>query len=335
MPKSLLNFVKVSISIGLAVFLLYLVFRNENWEDFLRQANSVDYTWVTISIVLSLIAYAARAYRWNILLEPLGYKLKTSRTMLAVLVGYLANLALPRLGEITRCGVLNRNDKVAIPAALGSVVTERIIDVVTLLVLILLSLVIESDRLFTFLNEAYKDLNLPSYIIWAVISVGIAGLAILILLIKRRDKMNGKFASFIKSFIEGLLSLKDIKNPIGFFTSTIILWIVYFLMSYTIVFSLPTTSHLGIGAGLMLLVTGGIAISIPVQSGFGTYHGMIAGMLVLYSVDETTGKFFSYTVTHISNCSCSIIWKYSLISFHFLFEENLLHRQIDSRSILA
>ncbi|MEP1035343.1 lysylphosphatidylglycerol synthase transmembrane domain-containing protein [Ekhidna sp.] len=299
MSKSLINFLKVLVSIGLAGILLYVVFRNVAWEEFWQRAKSVDYTWVVVSILLSIIAYVARAYRWNILLEPLGYNLKTSRTTLAVLIGYLANLALPRLGEITRCGVLNRNDKVAIPAALGSVVTERIIDVVTLLILILVSLMVESARLMAFLDSAYRDLNIPSYIIWIVFFTGILGAILVIVFIRKQDQLKGKFADLIKGFISGFLSLKDIKRPIGFILSTIVIWVVYFMMSYIIVFSLPETSQLGIGAGLMLLITGGIALSIPVQSGFGTYHGMIAGMLVLYSIEETTGIFLA-TLLHTS-----------------------------------
>lgn len=299
MSKSLLNILKVVISISIAIGLLYLVFRNIEWIEFWERAKSVDYTWVIVSIILSVVAYAARAYRWNILLQPLGYELKTSRTLLAVLIGYLANLALPRLGEITRCGVLNRNDKVAVPAALGSVFTERIIDFISLLILISVSLIIESERLITFLQNAYQDLNIPTYIIIAIIIGGILGSIFLILFIRKQDQLKGKFAEITKGFISGLLSLKEIRNTVGFVLSTVILWIVYFLMSYIIVFSLPETSHLGIGAGLMLLVTGGIAISLPVQSGFGTYHGMIAGMLVLYSIEETTGIFLA-TLLHTS-----------------------------------
>lgn len=299
MSKVLVNFLKILLSIGLAGVLLYLVFRNIEWAEFWERAKSVDYTWVIISILLSIIAYVARAYRWNILLEPLGYNLKTSRTTLAVLIGYLANLALPRLGEITRCGVLNRNDKVAVPAALGSVVTERIIDVFTLLLLILISLVTESDRLYKFLSTAYRDLSIPSYVIWAALIVCAIGFIMLIIFIRKKDQLKGKFAELIKGFVSGFLSLKDVKRPLGFIVATVVLWLVYFLMSYIIVFSLPETTHLGIGAGLMLLITGGIALSIPVQSGFGTYHGMIAGMLVLYSIDETTGVFLA-TLLHTS-----------------------------------
>ncbi|MEO9869931.1 lysylphosphatidylglycerol synthase transmembrane domain-containing protein [Ekhidna sp.] len=299
MSKTFISILKVTISVGLASLLLYLVFRNIDWVDFWARAQSVDYSWVIVSIILSIVAYVARAYRWNILLEPLGYNLKTSRTTLAVLIGYLANLALPRLGEITRCGILNRNDKVSMPVAIGSVVAERVVDMLTLLVLIFISLIIESERLMTFLNQAYKDLNIPNYVIGIVLILGLLGMSVLIVFVKRQDRLKGKFAELIKGFINGILSLRKIKRPVGFLVSTMILWLVYFLMSYIIVFSLPETSHLGIGAGFMLLVTGGIAISLPVQSGFGTYHGMIAGMLLLYSIDETTGVFLA-TLLHTS-----------------------------------
>lgn len=299
MSKNLITLLKILISIGLAGLLLYLVFRNIEWSEFWERAKTVDYTWVIVSILLSIVAFVARAYRWNILLEPLGYELKTSRTTLAVLIGYLANLVFPRLGEITRCGVLKRNDDVAVPSSLGSVVTERIIDVLTLLMLILISLIIESERLFTFLTTAYKDLQIPTYVVIVILAFALLGVVALIIFIKKQDKHKGKFAVLIKSFIAGFLSLKDINKPIGFVVSTVVLWIVYYLMSYIIIFSLPETSHLGLGAGFMLLITGGIALSLPVQSGFGTYHGMIAGMLLLYSVDQTTGIFLA-TLLHTS-----------------------------------
>ncbi len=299
MSKNIAVFLKVLVGSGLALILLYFVFRNVEWEEFWKRAKEADYTWVIISILLSLVAYLSRAYRWNILLEPLGYKLKTSRTVLAVMIGYLANMALPRLGEITRCGVLNRNEKVSVPEAIGSVVTERIFDVLTLLILILISLIMESDRLFTFLSSAYQDFGLPIYLIPILIGFAVIIFIGAIVLIKRQKKSRGKLANIVRGFVSGVLSLKDIKKPVGFVVSTVILWMTYYLMSYLIVFSIPETSHLGLGAGFMLLITGGIALSIPVQNGFGTYHGMIAGMLLLYSIDETTGIFLA-TLLHTS-----------------------------------
>ncbi len=299
MNKNISSLLKIAVSVGIAALLLFLVFRNIEWDDFWQKAQEVNYFWVLASIALSVVAYVARAYRWNILLKPLGYNLKTSRTTLAVLIGYLANVALPRLGEITRCGVLNRNDNVPIPVALGTVVAERIVDVVTLFVLIIISLSIEYERLTQFLIDAFAYLDLPQWAIVLIIIVGVLGLIGLVLLIKYQSRLEGKVSRIIQGFMNGILSLKDIKNPIGFFASTIIIWVVYFFMSYIIVFSLPETSHLGLGAGLMLLITGGIALSLPVQSGFGTYHGMIAGMLLLYSIEESTGIFLA-TLLHTS-----------------------------------
>ncbi|MEP5614254.1 MAG: lysylphosphatidylglycerol synthase transmembrane domain-containing protein [Cyclobacteriaceae bacterium] len=299
MKRNILTILKVLVSVGLAAFLLFLVFRNIEWIDFWQKAAAVDYSWVVASVILSIIPYVARAYRWNILLKPLGHNLKTSRTTVAVLIGYLANLALPRLGEITRCGVLNRNDKVPVPDALGTVIVERLIDVLTLLVLMGLSLFIEYERLMKFLMDAFAGLALPSWVTVVFPIVAILGLAVLIIFIRKQSRKQGKLASIIKGFTNGLLSLKDISNPVGFVISTLAIWIAYFLMSYIIVFSLPETSHLNLSAGLMLLITGGIALAIPVQSGFGTYHGMIAGMLLLYSVEADTGIFLA-TLLHTS-----------------------------------
>lgn len=299
MSKGIISFLKVAISIGLAAVLLFLVFRNVEWVDFWEKSKTVDYTWVIVSIFLSIVAYSARAYRWNILLEPMGYKLKTSRTTLAVLIGYLANLALPRLGEITRCGVLNRNDNVRVSTALGSVVTERIMDMLVLLLLIGFSLISESGRLLTFLKTAYKDLNIPSYVPYIVVGVGVVGILALVLFVRNQDKLKGKLAFLLKEFVAGFLSLRHISRPFGFIVSTVLLWVVYYLMSYIIIFSLPETAHLDFSAGLMLLITGGIALSLPVQSGFGTYHGMIAGMLLLYGIDQNTGIFLA-TLLHTS-----------------------------------
>ena len=299
MSKRLLGVAKVLISILLAAFLLYLVFKNIDWVEFWEKAQTVELAWVYGSVSISLIAFFARAYRWNILLKPLGYDLKTGRTTLAVLVGYLANLAIPRLGEITRCGVLNRNDKVSIAHGFGSVVAERIVDLLTLFILIFISLIVEYDRITSFLADAYAGLNLPGYVIYIFIAFALGGIGFLVYVVKKRNTMKGKFAELVKSFVDGLLSLARIQNVTGFIVSTLLIWLSYYFMSYIIVFALPETSMLDFGAGFLLLVTGGIALSIPVQSGFGTYHGMVAGMLLLYSIDKTTGLFFA-TLMHTS-----------------------------------
>lgn len=299
MSKRFLSIAKIILGIVLSAIFLYLVFRNIEWIDFWEKTKRVDYSWVVYSILLSIIAYVARAYRWNILLEPMGYQLKTPRTLLAVLVGYLANLAIPRLGEVTRCGILNRNDGVSMSKALGSVITERLIDLLTLLLLIFGGFLIEGDRLFSFLIDAYSGLNLPGYFVWLMLASGVAVFIFLLNFIRKQRSKGGKFLELINNFLDGLMALRKVKKPIGFLVATLLLWVVYYFMAYIIVFALPETSNLDLSAGLMLLITGGIALSLPVQSGFGTYHGMVAGMLALYGINKTTGVFLA-TLLHTS-----------------------------------
>jgi len=298
--KHVISVLKYLLSLALALLLLYLAFRNIDFEEFVAKSKEVDYTWVIVSIILSLVAYYARAYRWNILLKPLGYpKLNMHRTNLAILVGYLANLAFPRLGEVTRCGMMKRSDGVNLSQSLGTVISERLIDLLTLISLIIISLFVEYDRLMRFLTDVYSGLGDVEGLMWkAALILGLGGvlfLALMYVLYKKNDRVR----EFIKDLIRGLLSLKDIENLPGFIISTVILWVTYYFMSYIIVFSVPETSHLTWDAGLMLLVTGGIALAIPVQGGIGTYHAMVSAMLVLYGVEKTTGVFLA-TLLHTS-----------------------------------
>ena len=300
MIKKATSVFKYAFSLGLALALLYLAFRNVDFSEFIEKSRQVNYTWVIVSILLSLVAYYARAYRWNILLKPLGYpNLNVHKTNLAVLVGYLANLAFPRLGEVTRCGMMKRSDDVPVSTSLGTVITERIIDLFTLIGLILLALVLEYDRLIEFLTNIFSGLQDVEGLMWkAGMLIVIGGAAVLILGYVLYVK-NDKIRSFIKDLIRGILSLKDVKNRWGFVLSTIVLWVTYYFMSYIIVFSIPETAHLSWVAGIMLLVTGGIALAVPVQGGIGTYHAFISAMLVLYSVEKTTGVFLA-TLLHTS-----------------------------------
>lgn len=291
---------KYVLSLGLAGVLLYFAFRNIDFAEFVEKSKSVDYNWVILSIALSVAAYYARAYRWNLLIAPLGYsKLSIHRTTVAILVGYLANLAFPRLGEVTRCGVLNRSDQVPVSSSFGTVVTERVIDMLTLVVILLVTMIAEYDRLMSFFLSIFSDFENIEGLIWKSILTleiaGVLGLGLLYVLYVKIPKVK----VFIKSLIEGLISLRHVTNIWGFFLSTLILWVTYYFMSYLIVFAMPETAHLPWMAGVMLLITGGIALAIPVQGGIGTYHAFVSAMLVLYGVDKTTGVFLA-TLLHTS-----------------------------------
>ncbi|MEQ9049239.1 MAG: lysylphosphatidylglycerol synthase domain-containing protein, partial [Marinoscillum sp.] len=192
----------------------------------------------------------------------------------------------------------------------------------TLIALILLALVLEYDRLIEFLTNIFSGLQDVEGLMWkAGMLIVIGGAAVLILGYVLYVK-NDKIRSFIKDLIRGILSLKDVKNRWGFVLSTIVLWVTYYFMSYIIVFSIPETAHLSWVAGIMLLVTGGIALAVPVQGGIGTYHAFISAMLVLYSVEKTTGVFLA-TLLHTSQIvAIAIFGGIALLASVFIKKNN-------------
>ena len=277
-------------------------------QDMILRFSQVKYSWVIFSVILSVISHVLRAYRWNLLLSPMGYSLSTFRTFLAVMIGYLANLIAPRLGEITRCGALKRTDDVNISASFGTVIAERIFDFLGLLVIILLGLILESDRLMGFFvdfaNNTMGKLTLTPErlmilsMLGAVIIIILSGLWYFRVRIKRTP-LYFKIRSFLREMTEGFTSVLKLKNKTGFWFSTVMIWVLYYSMAYVIVFATTSTENLGLMAGLSILIMGGLGMSAPVQGGFGTYHIFVGSVLVLYGVEEMDGYFFA-TLIHTS-----------------------------------
>lgn len=301
--RSLLGY---SLSFIVAGILLYLVFKNISFEEFLAKAEQADYRWVYLSIALAFIPYPVRAYRWTLLINAQGYNTTTFRTTPAVMIAYLANLVLPRLGEVTRCGVLKKNDDIPISFTLGTVIAERIIDMITLVIIAGFTLIIEFDELTAFLMEVGGLMDVTQ-ITTKLIYGSIALLVIGVLGYWLYHRLEERFRVIFKQLLEGLLSLRKIDNPLGFILATILLWTAYFFMGYVIFFSIGETSNLGWEVGLMLLVSGSIAMSVPVQGGFGTYHSLASSMLLLYSIEKTTGVFV-VTLAHSSQVVAMVVY---------------------------
>ncbi len=308
MIQKFIGFLKIVLPLILAVVLVYFAFSKVELKDFVEKSGQANYWWVFFSIVLSLFGYVIRAYRWNLMLSPMGYKMTTFRTTLAVLVGYLANLAFPRLGEITRCGMLRRTDDVPVTISLGSVISERLIDALTLLGLLGFSFLIEYDLISSFLSESLAEYNISfGKLMIAGGVIAVISIAVVLLFLSKSNARTSKLREWFRELYAGVISVSKMNNLPAFVVSTILLWVVYYLMSYLIVFSMEETSFLSITAGFMLLVTGGIAISLPVQGGIGTYHTMVTGLLMLYGIDRTTGLFLA-TLLHTSQILAIIIF---------------------------
>ena len=303
MSKTLSTLLKVLLSMALAGLILYFVFSKIDFQAFIEKAEQVDYSWVVLSMFISLFGYILRAYRWKLQLAPLNFKPTTYRMFLAVMSGYLANLLIPRLGEVTRCGVLLKSDKIPISTSFGSVITERIIDVLMLGLILLMAMFLQSEQVTLFFDQTLDyNFNWPFVLISGSLVIGIGAWVFFKYVYPSKTKI-GKFS---REVVEGLISLRNVHIS-KFIVSTLLIWLVYYLMSYLMVFALPETAHLSWEVGFAILVAGVIAFVLPVQSGFGTFHALVSAMLILYDIDETSGVFFA-TLLHSSQILAVIVY---------------------------
>ncbi len=256
-----------------------------------------------------MISYVARAYRWALLLEPLGYQVTTFRSFVALMIGYFANLLVPRMGEITRCGILKKTDNVELTSSFGTVVAERTIDLICLFVVIFLGFIIEFKVLSKVLTDNFQDKILLLWnnkLLITLLIVVLLSLAIIgFFLFKKykyqiyRNPLMLKFRSLIRSLLDGFLSVRKLKTPFLFWISTLVIWVMYFLMTYEVFFAFEPTMHLGVKAGIIILIVGGLGMATPVQGGVGAFHLFVSGALIMYGISESNGEFFAF-VLHTS-----------------------------------
>src|SRR6187397_1546916 len=303
MKGKLLTILKYMILLGVAAALLLYALRGMDIKKIIQQILHADVFWVSVSGLISIIAFVVRAHRWNLLIEPLGYSPSLKNTTYSVIVGYFANLALPRLGEVSRCGALSKAESIPFNKLLGTVIVERIIDVLSLLVCILLTAAIEYKRLGNFFNENIFNPLIKKFhqlsgspILLTIIIIVLIALVFVLIYFSKKNKTKGKesaFSKLAKGFIDGLRSVAKLKHPGLFIFHSVFIWVLYYLSVYVALFAFPSTSGLGLGAALFLLIAGGLGMSAPVQGGIGAYHLLVSQGLVLYGLSREEGLTFA------------------------------------------
>lgn len=308
MNKLLLNASKIIFFLGLGVFFIWLFMHNltpEEKKDIFASFKGANYWWLLVSVFIGILSHISRTIRWMLLLAPMGYKPRFKNTFLAVMIGYFANLALPRLGEVTRCGILTRYEKIPLQKSFGTVVTERGLDLIILMMLFVLNIVIHLDKLNLFKKSKiyqkalarYDQIENPGMIYW----IGAIFILVIVLTLfiyrKRISHTNTykKIKEVLLGFAEGLKSLLKIKKPYLFIFHSLFIWFCYLLMAQVVFYSLPETSHLGLDVGLSVLVFGSIGIII-IQGGIGIYPWIVAEILVLFFIPSTKGYAMGWLI---------------------------------------
>ena len=275
-------------SLSFAGLIIYFLFRNQDPAALIEKISEVEIGWVFLSIICGGWAYINRGMRWIVLIDALGYKSSKLNSISSVSVGYFTNLFIPRAGEITRCTALNRVEKIPVDKLFGTILVERVIDLVFLISLFLLTLILKLDlilRFFTELGSQSSDsTTLGSTKYYVLISI-LMFFVLAYYLLKKwivKTSFYEKIIEFIDGLKEGFKSIKKMKRKSSFWFHTFSIWIMYFLMTYVCFFAIEETSHLTISDGLFLLVLGGIGMVIPTPGGIGSYHAIVMiGLSVL------------------------------------------------------
>jgi len=260
---------------------------------------------VALSFLVGILSHYFRAVRWKILLAPLNYRPKLSNTFFAVMVGYLANLAVNRLGEVTRCGTLNQYEKIPFTEGFGSVIAERALDLICLILIFFITLTMAFDKIYVIANEQIigpvltKCSNLLQHKILLIVLV-VLMLLIAGILFYFRKRLQEIFSSKIKNFIlglwQGLLSIKNIKQPFWFILHTVLIWLMYILQAYVCFFAFPETAHLPFMAATVMLVFGSLGI-IAVPGGTGAYQAILIPILMnIYFIPQPGAFALAWTV---------------------------------------
>ena len=248
--------------------------------------------WVGVSMLIGLLSHVSRAIRWNYLLEPMGYKPKIRNNVLMVLMAYLANLGIPRSGEFLRATALSTYEDVPFQKGFGTIVTERIIDLLMLFLVILLALFSQTGVITDFLDE--NGMGLTSSLLLLV--AGVLGLFVLRFFLRKSEApLILKIRFFVRGLLEGLLSIFKMKRKWAFLGHTLFIWVAYLAMFWVIKFTLPQTLSLNVGELLVAFVAGAFAMTAT-PGGLGLYPIMVAQTLMIFGIDGNTSDAFAWII---------------------------------------
>ena len=303
MKKKLLGLIKYAFFLGLGIFLVWWSLRkidSNDWNDIKKSFENADY-WLIIPVICTLLlSHLSRAMRWKILMEPLGYNPKLSNTYMAVLIGYMANLALPRLGEVLKCTILARYEKVPADKLIGTIVAERAFDVICLMIVIAITVLIQADIIGEYVSTLLSSIvksKTSSFSSGRIIIF--AGAVIFLVfaiwfIFKKFAHLDliKKIKIVLAGIWSGVISVRYLKKKKWFIFHSIFIWVMFLLSVQIGMWGLKETAGYGIPEALSVLSIGSLAMIIPTPGGIGIYPIFVQQTMLLYGLRESIGFAF-------------------------------------------
>jgi len=310
---------KISLSIILGGAILYWMYRDFDFQQVHHVlTDEMNWTWMLLSFPFGILAQAFRGWRWKQTLEPVGEKPRSSVSVYSIFLSYAVSLVIPRVGEFARCGVLKRWDKISFPKAIGTVVTERAIDSLLILLIAALTFLAQIPIFLTFFRKTGTSIHsiLGQFTTTGYLVTIVCGISILILVwyLLRKLSIYDKVKATIGGIWQGVISLKNVKNIPLFIFFTIAIWGSYFLHYYLTFFCFEATSHLSMSCALVTFIVGSIAVVVPTPNGAGPWHFAVKTMLILYGIGTYDALYFVLIVHSVQTLLVILLGIYAWIA---------------------
>ncbi len=282
---------KLLIPLVLAVFFGWYMFSKIPISTIIPYFQSANYSWIALGVFFGLLSHLSRAYRWQYLLEPMGYCVKLPNSIMAVFITYLANYGIPRSGEVLRAAVLTNYEGVPFEKGFGTIVAERIADLIVMLGIIIVTLILQFDFIYQLLEKSFQPVK--------IIIGGILALSVFILLflyIKRSSsKIALKIKTFLRGLMEGLFSIFKMKNKWAFIFHTLFIWGMYILMFYVTTFAIEDLEGISLGAVIIAFIAASFTIAAT-NGGVFFYPAAVLGALLLFGLPKDPSYAFGWII---------------------------------------
>lgn len=321
--KIIQNTLKIALPLCLGGLILWWMYRDFDWAELWSAVqNELDWTWIWLSMPFGILAQLFRAARWRQALEPLDERPSLAVCVHAIFLSYASSLVIPRIGEVLRCGILKRYENVSFTKSLGTVVTERMVDSLVMLVLSFLIVLCQVRIFMVFFEETGVDFcafagrfSTAGY--WVMGGCMLAA-AVLLYVLARRLAWLGRTRDMMRNIVDGILSLRKVRRIPIYILYSFGIWVAYFLHFYLTFYSFAGTENLGMATALVAFIVGSFAVLVPTPNGAGPWHFVVKTVLVLYGVSEHDGVIFVLVVHTLQTILVVLLGLYAAAALAFV-----------------
>jgi len=287
--KKIAKILKLTVPLILGVILVWYSLSKISFQELVQYFKNANYIYIGLGLLFGLLSHLSRAYRWKFMIEPMGYSLRMSNSIMAVFAAYLVNYTIPRAGEITRATILTNYEGVPFEKGFGTIVAERVADVLMMVCIIMITLLLEFEFIYQFFNERFNPLKI---VIGGSILL-VIGILLMVLIKRSQSKFAVKIKIFISGLIEGAMSIFKMKKKWAFIFHTVFIWAMYVLMFYITTFALDETTNIPLAAILIGFISASFSIAAT-NGGIGSYPVAVFAAFSIFSIAKEPSIAFGW-----------------------------------------